>query len=34
MADDACDLGSDLLDSNVERLEYARGKALFLAKEA
>jgi hypothetical protein len=31
LADDARDLGTDLLDGDVEALEHAGGKPLFLA---
>ena len=33
LADDPRDLRADLLDRDVERLEHARGQALFLAQE-
>ena len=34
LADDACDLGANLLHGDVERLEDASGKPFFLAQEA
>ena len=34
LADDACDLGANLLHRDVERLEDAGGKALLLAQQA
>ena len=33
LADDAGDLGADLLDSDVERLEHARRDAVFLTEQ-
>ena len=34
LADDARDLGANLLDGDVERLEHARGETLLLAQQA